>query len=164
MQQFSYFKNLTKKGGAISKLFIYCLTFIFFNSCAFIHKSTPLNFQWPLKKYKITQQFNSLKKPPHLGIDLKANLGAVVLSSQSGRVVYAGQKFTGYGKVIIIEHSPHWASLYSHLSQINVQLGQQVKQGQAIGAVGSTGNSSGPHLHFEIMYKKQNVNPLIYLR
>ena len=139
------------------------LIFIFFNSCVFIQKSPLLNFQWPLKKYKITQQFNSFKRPSHLGIDLKADLGTAVLSSHSGRVVYAGQKFTGYGKIIIIEHSPYWTSLYSHLSQIKVKLGQQVKQGQVIGAVGNTGRSSGSHLHFEIMYKKRNVNPLRHL-
>ena len=136
------------------------LIFIFFSSCAFVQKQPPLYFQWPLNQYKITQQFNSFKKSPHLGIDLKADLGTAVLSSQSGRVVYAGQQFTGYGKVIMIEHDSRWTSLYSHLSQIKVKLGQKVKQGQVIGAVGSTGRSSGPHLHFEIMYKKQNVNPL----
>ena len=139
------------------------LVFIFFNSCVFIQKSAPLNFQWPLKQYKLTQKFNSFKRPPHLGIDLKANLGTAVLSSQSGRVVYAGRQFSGYGKVIIIEHDSHWTSLYSHLSQIKVKLGQKIKQGQIIGAVGSTGRSSGPHLHFEIMYKKRNVNPLNYM-
>ena len=136
------------------------LTFLFFSSCAFVQKQPPVYFQWPLKQYKITQKFNSFKKPPHLGIDLKAPLGTVVLSSQSGRVVYAGQEFTGYGKVIIIEHDSRWTSLYSHLSQIKTKLGQKVKQGQVIGEVGSTGRSSGPHLHFEILYKKQNRNPL----
>lgn len=136
---------------------------IFLNSCAFIQKSAPFYFKWPLKKYTLTQKFNSLKRPPHLGIDLKANLGTAVLSSQSGIVVYAGQKFTGYGKVIIIEHGSHWTSLYSHLNQIKVKLGQKVQQGQIIGTVGSTGRSSGPHLHFEMMYKKRNVNPLRYL-
>ena len=146
------------------KVFIKGFLVFVSSSCAFIQKSTPIYFQWPLKKYTLTQKFNSFKKPPHLGIDLKADLGTAVLSSQSGKVVYAGQKFTGYGKVIIIEHGSHWASLYSHLSQIKVQLNQKVKQGQVIGAVGSTGKSSGPHLHFEIMRKKRNVNPLRYLR
>ena len=145
-------------------LFNFCFLLIFFNSCAFVQKSAPLYFQWPLKKYKITQQFNSFKRPPHLGIDLKANLGTAVLSSHSGRVVYAGKQFTGYGKVVVIEHDSHWTSLYSHLSRIQVKQGQRVKQGQVIGAVGSTGRSSGPHLHFELMYKKRNVNPLKYLR
>ena len=147
----------------MNKLFISCVISLFLNSCAFIQKSPPPDFQWPLKKYKITQQFKFFKKIPHLGIDLKANLGTTVLSSHSGFVVYAGQKFTGYGKVIIIEHDSHWTSLYSHLSQIKVKIGQKVKQGQVIGAVGSTGRSSGPHLHFEIMYKKHNVNPLKFL-
>ena len=136
------------------------LTFVFLSSCAFIQKQPPIYFQWPLKTYKITQKFNSFKKPPHLGIDLKAPLGTPILSSQSGKVVYAGQQFTGYGKVIIIEHDSQWTSLYSHLSQIKVKLGQIVRQGQVIGAVGSTGRSTGPHLHFEILYKKQNKDPL----
>ena len=136
------------------------LIFIVFSSCAFIQKEPPIYFQWPLKKYKITQKFNSFKKPPHLGIDLKAPLGTSILSSQSGKVVYAGQQFTGYGKVIIIEHDTRWTSLYSHLSQIKVKLGQTVRQGEVIGTVGSTGRSTGPHLHFEILYKKRNKNPL----
>ncbi|MCY4321422.1 MAG: M23 family metallopeptidase [Bdellovibrionaceae bacterium] len=145
------------------KFFVYVFILIFFNSCAFIQKSDPIYFEWPLKKYKITQKFNSSKKPAHLGIDLKANSGTKVLSVSSGRVVYAGQKFSGYGKVIIIEHSSHWTSLYSHLSQIKVKQNQRVKGGQVIGAVGSTGRSTGPHLHLELMYNKKNVNPLRYL-
>ena len=142
------------------KIILLCL---FLSSCAFVQKSTPLKFQAPLKKYKITQKFKPFKRPPHLGIDLKAKWGTPVLSSHSGKVVYAGQKFTGYGKVIIIEHDSNWTSLYSHLSQIKVKLGQKIKQGQVIGFVGSTGRSSGPHLHFEILHKKRNVNPIQYI-
>ena len=148
----------------MNKIIGYFLACVFLKSCAFIQKQPPIYFQWPLKQYKITQGFKPFKKPPHLGIDLKADWGVDVLSSQSGRVVYAGQKFTGYGKTVIVEHNPSWTSLYSHLSQIKAKLGQTVKQGQVIGAVGSTGKSTGPHLHFEIMYKKRNVNPLNYIR
>lgn len=140
---------------------VFC--FLFLASCAFLQASPPLVFQWPLKEYKLTQKFSSFKRPPHLGIDLKATVGTPVLSIHSGRVVYAGNKLTGYGNIVIVEHSSHWASLYAHLQKIKVKTGQTVTQGDVIGTLGNTGRVSGPHLHFELIYKQKTVNPLMYL-
>ena len=121
-----------------------------------------MTFQWPLKKYKLTQKFSSFKKPPHLGIDLKAKIGTLVLSSHSGKIVYAGNRLTGYGNMVIVEHSS-WASLYAHLQKIKVKTGQTVSKGDVIGTLGNTGKTTGPHLHFELIYKQKTVNPLKYL-
>ena len=139
------------------------LILFLFAKCGFLKKSPPPVFQWPLKKFQLTQKFSNFKKPPHLGIDLKAPIGSPIFSSHPGKVVYAGKKLTGYGYVIMLEHPLGWASLYAHLQEIKVKINQKVGQGDVIGTVGMTGRTSGPHLHFELMYNKRTVNPLLYL-
>jgi murein DD-endopeptidase MepM/ murein hydrolase activator NlpD len=79
-------------------------------------------------------------------------------------VVYAGWNDYGYGNLIILDHGNGWESRYAHLSQVNVSCGQNVGQGDVIGLMGSTGNSTGPHLHFELMNSTLGkVNPLDFL-
>lgn len=85
----------------------------------------------------------------HSGVDLSASTGTPVAAAGLGTVIFAGRNGTGYGNAVVIAHGTTF-TLYGHLSTINVGCGQSVSQGQTIGAVGSTGNSSGPHLHFEI--------------
>ena len=100
--------------------------------------------------------------PTHLGIDIAGDLGDPVWASDSGVVVYAGSMSGGYGNVIIIEHdtAAHtYDTVYAHLSAILVKCGQSVSQGQSIGQIGSTGNSTGPHLHFEIREDGGFINP-----
>jgi murein DD-endopeptidase MepM/ murein hydrolase activator NlpD len=88
------------------------------------------------------------KRRFHSGVDIGAPMGAPVVATGSGTVVSAGWK-GGYGKTIVIEHNGVQQTLYGHLSEISVQSGQTIAQGTVIGLVGSTGNSTGPHLHFE---------------
>jgi murein DD-endopeptidase MepM/ murein hydrolase activator NlpD len=95
--------------------------------------------------YTITRGYSSI----HTGIDLAAPPGTPVFAANSGVVVFAGWSTFGYGNMIVLAHGP-FLTLYGHLSQINVRCGQLVGVGQSIGGVGNTGNSSGPHLHFEI--------------
>lgn len=95
----------------------------------------------------------------HLAIDIAAGMGAPVYATDSGLVVYAGAIGGGYGNMVMIDHGNGFQSLYAHLSQINVRCGQSVYQGNMIGLAGSTGNSTGPHLHFEIRYFGAFVNP-----
>ena len=78
-------------------------------------------------------------------------------------VVYAGWNNWGYGNMVVINHGNGWQTLYAHLSAIYVSCGQSVWQTNIIGAIGTTGNSSGPHLHFEMMYNGAKVNPHNYL-
>jgi murein DD-endopeptidase MepM/ murein hydrolase activator NlpD len=84
----------------------------------------------------------------HAGIDLGAPTGAPIVAAATGRIVVANWH-GGYGKAVVIEHQGQLQTLYGHLSEILVQEGQEVRQGEVIGLVGSTGNSTGPHLHFE---------------
>jgi murein DD-endopeptidase MepM/ murein hydrolase activator NlpD len=84
----------------------------------------------------------------HSGVDMAAQMGAPVVAAGSGTIVSAGWK-TGYGNTIVIQHNGTQQTLYGHLSKISVQAGQSIARGTVIGLVGSTGNSTGPHLHFE---------------
>jgi len=100
----------------------------------------------------------------HWGIDIAGNLGNAIYATDSGVVVYAGWNDWGYGNVIVIDHGNGWQSLYSHLSQLYVTCGASVSQGATIAAMGSTGRSSGPHLHFELMNASGvRVNPWDFL-
>ncbi|MAT42729.1 MAG: hypothetical protein CL609_10330 [Anaerolineaceae bacterium] len=95
----------------------------------------------------------------HLALDIASNMGSPVFASDSGLVVYAGWNNTGYGNMVMIDHGNGYQSLYAHLSQVSVSCGSSVYQGSAIGSSGSSGNSTGPHLHFETRYLGGLVNP-----
>jgi murein DD-endopeptidase MepM/ murein hydrolase activator NlpD len=100
----------------------------------------------------------------HLGLDIGASQGAPIYAADSGVVVYAASISGGYGLMVMIDHGNGFHTLYAHLSQILVRCGQNAGQGQVIAYSGSTGNSTGPHLHFEIRYNGAFVNPRDYLR
>ncbi len=95
----------------------------------------------------------------HLAIDIAAGEGAPVFASDAGVVVYAAPIGGGYGNMIMIDHGNTFTTLYAHLSSILVSCGQSVGQGQRIGLSGSTGNSTGAHLHFEIRQSGAFINP-----
>ncbi|MBC7467376.1 MAG: M23 family metallopeptidase [Bdellovibrio sp.] len=100
------------------------------------------------------------RKRPHKGIDLAAPRGTAVMASHDGTIIYTGKGFKGYGKMIMIESTDGWATLYGHLDKIIVHEGAKIKQGEVIGALGNTGRSSGPHLHFEIRKLDGPIDPL----
>jgi murein DD-endopeptidase MepM/ murein hydrolase activator NlpD len=98
----------------------------------------------------------------HEGQDIDADYGAPVQAAASGRVIIAGWQ-RGYGKVVYVDHGSGLTTRYGHLSAIDVAVGQTVTQGQTIGLVGSTGRSTGPHLHYEVRINNQPVDPRPYL-
>jgi LysM repeat protein len=98
----------------------------------------------------------------HLGIDIGAYTGDAVWAASAGVVIWAGGMEGGYGNVVVLEHDNGanvWVTLYAHLSAINVHCGDVVSQGQVIAASGNSGNSTGPHLHFEVRENGSFVNP-----
>lgn len=95
----------------------------------------------------------------HLAIDIGAMTGDNVYASDSGVVVYAGSISGGYGNMILIDHGNGYQTLYAHLSSIKTRCGASVYQGNVIGYAGSTGNSTGPHLHFEVRFMGGFLNP-----
>jgi len=116
------------------------------------------SFGWPVSG-RITQKFWN----GHRAIDIAAPQGTPIYAADSGYVAVAGWSDVGYGRMIIIDHGNNFQTLYAHMQVYYVETGQSVGKGQKIGAVGSTGNSTGPHLHFEIILKDVRRNPLIYL-
>jgi murein DD-endopeptidase MepM/ murein hydrolase activator NlpD len=98
----------------------------------------------------------------HSGQDIEADMGAPVVAGARGQVSFVGWQ-NGYGQLVIVDHGGGLSTRYGHLSHIDVETGQQVSRGQLLGQVGSTGRSTGPHLHYEVRINDQPVNPLQYL-
>lgn len=125
-------------------------------------------FALPLKNYRVSSGFGWRMHPiyrrrrHHNGIDLAASHGEPILASGAGKVIFAGWK-TGYGNTVMIDHGRDFATLYAHMSSILVDTNQDVMKGQPIGKVGSTGVSTGDHLHFEIRIKGKPQNPANYI-
>jgi murein DD-endopeptidase MepM/ murein hydrolase activator NlpD len=116
---------------------------------------------WPVSA-PLTSPFGPRWGRMHEGIDLGAPSGTPIAAAAAGAVIYAGW-LGGYGNLTVIDHGGGLATAYGHQSQIAVSVGQSVTQGQTIGYVGSTGHSTGPHLHFEVRASGQAVDPLGYL-
>ena len=113
-------------------------------------------FVWPAPQHYLSgYDFSGV----HRGIDIAGNTGEAVFATDAGVIVYVGWNNYGYGNMIMIDHGQGFQSLYAHLSAFNVSCGQSVGQGDVIGAIGSTGNSSGSHLHFEILSAHAKINP-----
>jgi murein DD-endopeptidase MepM/ murein hydrolase activator NlpD len=96
----------------------------------------------------------------HAGIDIPAAAGTPVASAGSGRVVFAGWSGSGWGRMVLIAHGSGVRTRYAHLSRISVRVGRSVATGSIVGRVGSTGEATGPHLHFEVLLRGANVDPL----
>jgi murein DD-endopeptidase MepM/ murein hydrolase activator NlpD len=116
-------------------------------------------FVWP-SYGRLTQRF---WLPAHPAIDIGAPTGTPVVAADEGTVITAGWSSVGYGNLIMIRHPDGYVTLYAHLNNIGVSYGDYVARGQRIGSVGSTGRSTGPHLHFEIQTGGRSYNPLVYL-
>jgi len=106
--------------------------------------------------------FNSAHAEFHPGIDFSGSRGDAARSTANGRVVFAGW-YGGYGNCVRIAHMNNYETLYGHLSRISVKVGQEVIVGQKIGEVGSTGHSTGTHLHYEVRKNGKAVNPISFL-
>ncbi len=119
-------------------------------------------FSWPTtERWLSGYDFNPNIHP---AIDIAGSIGNPVWASDNGVVVYAGWSNYGYGNLIVVDHGNGWQTLYAHMNSIGVGCGQSVNQGEGIGGLGTTGNSSGPHLHFEMIYMGVKVNPWNFLQ
>jgi murein DD-endopeptidase MepM/ murein hydrolase activator NlpD len=128
----------------------------------------PGTLTWPVSG-PITSPFGMRADPNghgfrmHTGMDIAAPTGQTIVSAAGGRIIFAGW-YGGYGNAIIVDHGGQTSTLYGHCSQIFVAVGQEVQRGQAIGAVGATGDATGPHLHFEVRINGVPVDPAGHLR
>ncbi len=121
------------------------------------------SFIWPANNHTLSG-YDYSPGTNHLGVDIAGASGDPVFAADGGVVVYSGWNNWGYGYVVVVDHGNGWQTLYAHLSAIYAGCGQSVFQGTSIGAFGSTGNSSGPHLHFEMINSSYGkVNPWDFL-
>jgi murein DD-endopeptidase MepM/ murein hydrolase activator NlpD len=129
-------------------------------SPAGLRKIRGLSLRWPLDNVEITSPFGQRKHEFHEGVDLRAPRGTTVYAAHAGQVLYAGDRISGYGRMVVIRHSSGIATVYAHNSKLLVRKGQWVSQGTRIAVSGNTGHSTGPHLHFEIRSGVAAINPL----
>ncbi len=119
---------------------------------------------WPVPTHrKISSHFGRRWGRKHEGVDIPAPRGTPVVASAAGVVKYSDDRVSGYGNMVVIEHPGKVFSVYAHNQTNLVRAGTRVKRGQMIARVGSTGRSTGPHLHFEIRVKDQARDPARYL-
>ena len=129
-------------------------------------KNVPLGA--PVFRYQISSEFGTRSDPfrkqlaKHKGLDMRASLGSRVSAQAPGKVTLSGYQ-NGYGKVVEIDHGNGFATKYAHLNKIYVKKGEAVKLNQALGEVGHTGRATGNHLHYEVLYRGVNVNPLTFV-
>ncbi len=121
-----------------------------------------LAFIWPVRG-RLTSRFGWRGRRPHEGIDLAAPKGTPVRAAERGRVIYSGNGLGAYGNVIVVRHPGRYDTVYAHNRRNKVRSGARVEKGQVIAELGSTGNATGPHLHFEIRRRDAPRDPLLYL-
>ena len=154
-------KDLTKK---ISSTFEIIDTLTNYKEAV---KNIPLGT--PVYRYQLSSEFGTRSDPfkqnlaKHKGIDMRASLGSRVSAQAGGKVILSGYQ-NGYGNVVEIDHGNGFSTKYAHLNKIYVKKGEEIKFNQAIGEVGHTGRATGNHLHYEVLYRGTNVNPLTFVK
>lgn len=119
----------------------------------------------PLDQMQVTSPFGKRRQEFHEGIDLRAENGTPVYAVDSGVVAYAGNKIRGYGRMVVLVHDRYGlTTVYAHHSKILVKNGQKVNRGQLIARSGSSGQVTGPHLHFEVRKGSSPIDPLPLLK
>jgi murein DD-endopeptidase MepM/ murein hydrolase activator NlpD len=117
------------------------------------------DMQWPLEAGIVSSEFGQRWGKMHKGIDIAADVGEPVYAVADGDVIYADDKMRGYGNVVILRHDRQRVSLYAHNSELKVKVGDHVTNGSLVALLGSTGHSTGPHVHFEIRDGDMPIDP-----
>jgi len=117
------------------------------------------SLRWPVDAGIISSEYGERWGKMHKGLDIAADVGEPVYAIADGEVIYAGDGLRGYGNVVIVRHDRTMSSLYAHNSELKVKQGDRVTQGTLVALLGSTGHSTGPHVHFEIREGDAAVNP-----
>lgn len=128
------------------------------DTAAVVSRAIVSRFIWP-SQGEISSPFGWRWGRLHAGVDIANDIGTYVMATRAGRIIWAGWK-GGYGYSVMIDHGGGYVSLYGHLDNYFVERGQYVRGGQRIASMGSTGNSTGPHLHFEIQKEGEPIDPM----
>lgn len=124
----------------------------------------PGTLRWPVTNGRLSRGYGSGQGGYHRALDIVADIGWNVRAAAPGIVGYSGRELTGFGNVVLVVHPGGWVTLYGHNSVNFVVAGQRVRAGAILAEVGSTGRSTGPHVHFELIYDGENCDPAALLR
>ncbi|MEK6579188.1 MAG: M23 family metallopeptidase [Bdellovibrionota bacterium] len=127
-----------------------------------MRKYQNISLRWPLGAVQITSPYGRRGGDFHEGVDLRAQSGTPVFAAHSGKILYAGTRIKGYGRMIILSHSSGLATVYAHNGKLFVRRGDSVIRGQKIALSGSSGRARGAHLHFEVRMGPRPVNPIAF--
>jgi len=119
--------------------------------------------RWPVENGSFGRGWGSGERGYHRAVDIGGKMGAPVSAAAPGIVGYVGNELRGYGNVVMVVHPGGWVTLYAHNKRIIVKAGERVFQGQQLATLGSTGRSTGPHVHFELIYRGRNCDPLPFV-
>lgn len=119
--------------------------------------------RWPVEQGWYGRGWGSGERGYHRAVDIGGALGSPVSAAAPGIVGYVGNELSGYGNVVLVVHPGGWVTLYGHNQRILVHAGERVRQGQELAKLGSTGRSTGPHVHFELIYRGRNCDPLPFV-
>lgn len=126
-----------------------------------VRSESGVDFAWPLRG-RVTSRYGNRRGSPHEGIDISAPRGSKVIAAEAGKVIHVG-RMGGYGRLVVVKHAGNYRSVYAHLSRYHVSEGSFVEKGERIAEVGTSGNATGPHLHFEIRELDRARDPMLYL-
>jgi lipoprotein NlpD len=132
------------------------------SSHAATRSESGLAWVWPVHG-RLSSEFGGRRGGRHEGIDIRAQRGTPILAAEAGRVIHSGTGLKDYGRLVIVKHVGRYSTLYAHNQRNLVKKGDFVEKGDVIAEVGSTGNATGPHVHFELRRDRQPVDPLPHL-
>jgi len=121
-----------------------------------------LKLIWPVRG-KLSSRFGWRNGRSHEGIDIPARSGTPIVAAAAGRVIHSGRGLGDYGRVVILKHEGYYSTVYAHNRRNRVEKGDFVEKGEVIGEVGSSGNASGSHVHFEVRRNRKPLDPLSFL-
>ena len=121
-----------------------------------------LKLIWPVRG-KLSSRFGRRNGRGHDGIDIPARPGTPIVAAAAGRVIHSGRGLGDYGQVVILKHEGYYSTVYAHNRRNRVEKGDFVEEGEVIGEVGSSGNASGSHVHFEVRRNRKPLDPLFFL-
>jgi lipoprotein NlpD len=125
-------------------------------------RAEDLELIWPVRG-KLSSRFGWRNGRGHDGIDIPAKAGTQIVAAAAGRVIHSGRGLGDYGRVIILKHEGYYSTVYAHNRRNRVDEGDFVEKGEVIGEVGSSGNASGTHVHFEVRRNRKPLDPLLFL-
>jgi len=126
------------------------------------HRAEDLKLIWPVRG-KLSSRFGWRNGRGHDGIDIPARPGTPIVAAAAGRVIHSGRGLGDYGRVVIVKHEGYYSTVYAHNRRNRVEKGDFVEKGEVIGEVGSSGNASGSHVHFEVRHNRKPLDPLQFL-